>query len=122
MNLTDPIFTDKDAAREYLEAQRWPDGVVCTHCGCTGKIKKLEGKSHRPGLYQCGDCRKQFTVTVGTVFERSKVPLSKWLLATHLMVSWRRPRRVLRSPTPPLDRRYLQNRLVHVPSHPRGHA
>lgn len=85
MNLTDPIFTDKDAAREYLEHQRWPEGVYCAHCGGTEKIRKLEGKSHRPGLYQCGDCRQQFTVTVGTVFERSKVPLNKWLLATFLM-------------------------------------
>lgn len=87
MNLTDPIFTDKDAAREYMERQRWADGVFCPHCGGTEKCKKLTGKSHRAGLYQCGDCRKQFTVTVGTVFERSKVPLNKWLLATFLMAS-----------------------------------
>jgi len=87
MNLTDPIFTDKDAAREYLERQRWADGVYCPHCGGVDKCKKLTGKFHRPGLYQCGDCRKQFTVTVGTVFERSKVPLNKWLLATFLMAS-----------------------------------
>ncbi len=87
MNLTDPIFTDKDAAREYLEAQRWPNGAVCPHCGGTDKNTRLEGSKHRPGLYQCGDCRQQFTVTVGTVFERSKVPLNKWLLATHLMAS-----------------------------------
>ena len=87
MHLTDPIFADKDAAREYLEATRWPDGAFCPHCGGTEKCKLLLGKSHRPGLYQCGDCRKQFTVTVGTVFERSKVPLHKWLLASHLMAS-----------------------------------
>ena len=87
MNLTDPIFTDADAARAHLEAQRWADGVTCPHCGGLDRIKKLEGKSHRPGLFQCGDCRKQFTVTVGTVFERSKVPLNKWLLATYLMAS-----------------------------------
>jgi len=87
MNLTDPIFTDKNIAREYLERSRWPDGVYCAHCGGTEKIKRLSGKSHRPGLYQCGDCRQQFTVTVGTVFERSKVPLNKWLLATFLMAS-----------------------------------
>lgn len=87
MNLTDPIFTDEAAAREYLEATRWANGVCCPHCGGTEKCKKLEGKKHRPGLYQCGDCRQQFTVTVGTVFERSKVPLNKWLLATHLMAS-----------------------------------
>src|SRR6056297_1613663 len=85
MNLTDPIFTDKDAAREYLEASRWADGVFCPHCGGTEKCKKMEGTKHRPGLYQCGDCSKPFSVTVGTVFERSKVPLNKWLLATFLM-------------------------------------
>ena len=61
--------------------------MFCPHCGGTEKCKKLEGAKHRPGLYQCGDCRKQFTVTVGTVFERSKVPLNKWLLATFLMAS-----------------------------------
>ena len=87
MNLTDPIFTDEAAARAYLEATRWAEGVFCPHCGGNEKCKKIEGKSHRPGLYQCGDCRAQFTVTVGTVFERSKVPLNKWLLATHLMAS-----------------------------------
>ena len=87
MNLKDPIFTDKDAAREYLESTRWVDGVVCPHCGGVDRIKKMQGKSHRPGLFQCGDCRKQFTVTVGTVFERSKVPLNKWLLATFMMAS-----------------------------------
>ena len=87
MNLTDPIFTDVDAARAYLEAQRWDEGVSCPHCGGVEKCTRMEGKKHRPGLFQCGDCRQQFTVTVGTVFERSKVPLNKWLLATHLMAS-----------------------------------
>lgn len=90
MNLTDPIFTDVDAARAYLEASRWANGVVCPHCGGIEKCTRMEGKKHRPGLFQCGDCRQQFTVTVGTVFERSKVPLNKWLLATHLMASSRR--------------------------------
>jgi len=87
LNLTNPIFTNKNAANKYLEATLWSDVVYYTHCGGTEKNKKLEGKSHRPGLYQCGDCRQQFTVTVGTVFERSKVPLNKWLLATFLMAS-----------------------------------
>ena len=87
-DITNPIFTDKDAARKHLEAIQWPDGAVCPHCKGQD-VRKLEGKSHRPGLYQCNnsECRKQFTVTVGTVFERSKVPLNKWLLATHLMTS-----------------------------------
>ncbi len=87
MNLTDPIFTNKDAAREYLEKTRWAGGVLCPHCKGKDKCTKLAGKKHRPGVYQCGNCRKQFTVTVGTVFERSKVPLNKWLLATHLMAA-----------------------------------
>ena len=77
MNLTDPIFTDVDAARAYLEAQRWADGLTCPHCGGTEKCTRMEGKKQRAGLFQCGDCRQQFTLTVGTVFERSKVPLNK---------------------------------------------
>ena len=87
MNLDNSIFHDDNAARVYMEAQRWPQGVVCPHCGGTEKCKRLEGAKHRPGLFQCGDCRQQFTVTVGTVFERSKVSLHKWMLATHLMAS-----------------------------------
>jgi transposase-like protein len=82
---TEPRFTDDEAAREHLESIRWPNGPVCPHCGGTERNSKLQGTSHRPGLYFCGDCREQFTVTVGTVFERSKVPLHKWVLATHLL-------------------------------------
>ena len=83
MNLSDPRFTDADEAREYLEAQRWPNGPECPHCGNFDqtKIKGLKGKAHRPGVYQCNECREQFTVTVGTVMERSNIPLNKWLLA-----------------------------------------
>jgi transposase-like protein len=89
MQLTHPIFTDADAAREHLEAQRWPNGPLCPHCGNANpnRITKMEGKAHRPGLYNCMECREQFTVTVGTVFERSKIALNKWLLATFLMAS-----------------------------------
>jgi transposase-like protein len=82
---TEPRFTDDDAAREHLESIRWPDGPVCPHCAGADRQSKLEGESHRPGLYFCGHCRQQYTVTVGTVFERSKVPLHKWVLATHLL-------------------------------------
>lgn len=84
-NLTAPYFTDLTAAREYLEKLRWPEGPICPHCGVVGEHYALQGKAHRAGLMKCKDCRKQFSVTVGTVFERSKVPLNKWLLATHLM-------------------------------------
>ncbi len=80
-----PHFQDADKAREYLEALRWPNGPVCPHCGVVGDHYALQGKSHRPGLMKCKDCRKQFSVTVGTVFERSKIPLNKWLMAVHLM-------------------------------------
>lgn len=87
MNLTDPIFTDADKARAHLEATRWPNGPVCPHCGVIGEATNVGGKSARAGCYQCNACREQFTVTVGTVFERSKVPLNKWLLATYLISS-----------------------------------
>lgn len=80
-------FHDEDAAREYLESIRWPDGPACPHCGGMERNSRLQGKSHRPGLMFCGDCRKQFSITVGTVFERSKVPLYKWVLASHLLCS-----------------------------------
>lgn len=85
--LTEKRFQDDDAAREHLEAIRWPNGPVCPHCGGIERNSQLQGKAHRPGLYFCGDCRTQFTVTVGTVFERSKVPLHKWVLATQLICS-----------------------------------
>jgi transposase-like protein len=90
-NLTNPIFTDETKAREHLEAIRWPEGPICPHCGNSDpeRIAKIEGEkqSHRPGLFYCNECKGQFTVTVGTVFERSKIPLSKWWLAMHLMAA-----------------------------------
>ena len=86
-DLTNPIYNDPDAAREHLEAIRWPDGPFCPHCGEAEKVRRLTGKSHRPGLYKCYSCKGHFTVTVGTVFERSKVPLHKWVLAAHLLAS-----------------------------------
>jgi len=82
-----PIFRDDDAARAHLESLCWPEGTVCPHCGCVGNSTRLQGKKHRPGVWKCNDCRKQFTVTVGTVFEHSKVPLHAWLLAVHLLCS-----------------------------------
>jgi transposase-like protein len=86
-NLQNPIFTDEFAAREWLERRVWPHGPVCPHCGSSGDVTKLEGKKHRPGVYQCNGCREQFTVTVKTVFERSKIPLSKWLAALFLLTA-----------------------------------
>jgi transposase-like protein len=85
----DPMFHYEDKAREALEAELWPDGPFCRHCGNSDqtKIAKMQGKSHRPGLYYCNECKGQFTVTVGTVLERSKVPMTKWLMAAHMFNS-----------------------------------
>jgi transposase-like protein len=86
-NFQEPRFTDEAAAREHLERLRWPDGQVCPRCGGMSKVTKCEGEAYRAGLYNCADCRRQFTVTVGTVYERSKIPLHKWVLATYLLCS-----------------------------------
>ncbi len=88
MSIYEPRYTNETAARAHLEAIRWPDGPFCPHCG-SYKATRLEGSKHRAGLVQCNEpeCRQQYTVTVGTVFERSKVPLFKWLLCNHLLVS-----------------------------------
>jgi transposase-like protein len=100
-DLTNPIFTDEDKARAHLEALRWPDGPVCPHCGSTGgdvAAVKSTGKQtkapkkgkHRParkGLYYCNACGEQFTVQVGTVLEKSHIPLNKWIAGFYLMCS-----------------------------------
>jgi transposase-like protein len=87
-NLQNPIFTDETKAREWLETRVWPHGPNCPHCGAIeNDVTKLDGSKHRPGLFQCNQCREQFTVTVGTVFERSKLPLSKWLAALFLLTA-----------------------------------
>jgi transposase-like protein len=87
-DLRNAIFHDDNAAREHLEKVLWPHGPVCPRCGVMGdRITKLQGNSTRSGVYKCKDCRKPFSVTVGTVMERSHIPLSKWLLATQLMAS-----------------------------------
>ena len=86
-DITNPAFTDETKAREFLESVRWPNGPVCPHCGEAERVKKLEGASTRPGLVQCNACRTNFSVTIGTLYERSHIPLHKWLLATHLMAS-----------------------------------
>lgn len=107
-SILEPHFTDEDKAREYLEAMRWPDGASCPHCGLVGEaykltpkvkepvpvefqtkeeIKKQRVRKPRKGLWKCAGCRKQFTVTVKTIFEDSHIPLHKWLLAIHLLCS-----------------------------------
>src|SRR5215217_264793 len=89
--LKNPIFSDETKAREWLESRVWPEGPICPHCGNSDpdRITKLTGSAHRPGVYQCNEkeCREQFTVTVGTVFERSHVPLTKWLTALFLLTA-----------------------------------
>jgi len=87
--IQNPAYTNEEAARIALEAIRWPEGPTCPHCGNLDqdRIAKGQGKAHRPGLYYCAACNGQFTVTVGTVMERSKIPLSKWLMAMHLFAS-----------------------------------
>ena len=86
-DIQNAAFSNEDKAREALEAVRWPNGPFCPQCGNLDqeKIAKAHGKAARPGLYYCAACNGQFTVTVGTVMERSKIPLSKWLFAMHLM-------------------------------------
>jgi transposase-like protein len=87
MNLTDKIFHDDEAARIHLEAQRWPDGAYCPHCGECSAVTLLGGKSTKPGTYICKSCRTKFTVTVGTIFERSHIGLAKWMLAFRMMAA-----------------------------------
>ena len=86
LDITAKIYNDDDAARTHLEALLWPAGPFCPHCGSVNATK-LEGKAHRKGLYQCNDCREQYSVTVNTVMERSKIRLCKWVLAAHLMAA-----------------------------------
>ncbi len=88
MTLADLGRLTEDAARSLLEAIRWPQGPVCPHCGSLDRTTKLPATdSVRAGLYQCNDCRGQFTVTVDTIFEDSHIPLHKWVLAFGLMCS-----------------------------------
>jgi transposase-like protein len=83
-DLSNPIYHDENAAREHLEALRWPDGPWCPHCGST-EVRRLGGESYTAGALHCRSCRKKFTVAIGTLFERSHIPLHKWVLAFHLM-------------------------------------
>jgi transposase-like protein len=89
MDMTASIYSDENKAREHLEKLLWPEGPFCPHCGNAdpARIHKLEGKSTRPGVYKCRECEKPFSVTVGTVFESSHIPLNKWLYATHKLNS-----------------------------------
>src|SRR3954471_22171525 len=111
LSLIDPRFTDAEAAAEYLESVRWPNGVVCPKCGESEREPyRLNGKSSKRRLWKCRACRKQFTVTVGTIFEPSHIPLNGWLLAFYLLCSSKKGM----TPTNCTGcRRDLQDRLVH---------
>jgi hypothetical protein len=82
--LNNAIFQDEAKARSWLEHHLWNDTVICGYCGTIGNATPI---ATRPGYYQCNakGCRKQFTVMVGTVFERSHIPLNKWLMAAFLL-------------------------------------
>ena len=87
-DLANPIYHDEDAARAHLETLLWAEGPECPRCHAKGdRATKLQGKSTRSGVYKCKDCRKPFSVTVGTVMEHSHLPLAKWILAAHFMAS-----------------------------------
>jgi transposase-like protein len=85
IDLTNPIFHDEAKATAHMEADRWPVEVNCPHCGSL-KVHRMAGKT-QAGMFLCNDCRDKFTVRTGTVFERSHIPLHKWLMATHVMAA-----------------------------------
>src|SRR5579863_8625008 len=85
--ISDKCFHSEAAAYEFVERLLWPEGPICPHCGGVDRISKMEGKSTRIGVYKCYQCRKPFTVKVGTIFESSHVPLRHWLQAMFLLAS-----------------------------------
>ena len=120
-------FYDEKAAFEHVESILWPEGPVCPHCGNVDKHYKLEGVRSKPskkhpegverhGLYKCAECRKQFTVRIGTIFEESHIPLHKWLQAIHLMCS---SKKGIEQPVSSHVGNHAQKRVVPVPSHSR---
>lgn len=87
MNLISVLKMSDAEARAMLEEIRWPNGPVCPHCAHDERIHPITGKSARDGLYECGECNKQFTVTVGTVMHNSRIPLAKWIAAFYMICS-----------------------------------
>jgi len=85
--LSAPHLQNEDAAFAYVEARLWPNGPVCPHCGETERVSRMGGKATRKGLHKCYQCRKQFTVRQGTIFESSHLPLNVWLQAIFLIAS-----------------------------------
>ncbi len=86
-DFSDPIFHNDNAARQYIESLRWANGRFCPKCGETERTSPVGGKKHRPGMYVCLSCKATFTVTVGTVMERSHIPLHKWVAAFVLLTA-----------------------------------
>ena len=86
-DLSNPIYSNNDAARKHLEGIRWANGAFCPHCVEAENIIRLAGKAGEEGRWNCRACQRKFTVTVGTLFERSHIPLPKWLLAVDLMAA-----------------------------------
>ncbi len=113
-----PHFQTPENAREWLEKTRWPDGPVCSHCGTFDHAYKTK----KPGWYRCAEkeCRKDFTVTTGTVMERSHIPLNKWLMGFYMMTRQQKGR--FGSPASSRLGPRLQVGLVHVPPNPRSNA
>jgi transposase-like protein len=92
IGILQPQYQNEDAAREYIEKQRWPDGPICPHCGLLNEASKVTAKPGskspvRKGLWWCHGCEREFTVTIGSIFEDSHIPLHKWLIAIHLVAS-----------------------------------
>jgi transposase-like protein len=85
--LSAPYFHNEEAAYAFVEARIWPRGPVCPHCGGVEKNRKMQGKSTRIGVYKCYDCRKPFTVKIGTIFESSHIPMNVWLQAIFMVAS-----------------------------------
>jgi len=85
--LSAPYFHNEETAYEFVESRLWPNGPVCPHCGCVESIGKMGGKSTRIGTYKCYNCRKPFTVKIGTIFESSHIPMRLWLQAIFLISS-----------------------------------
>ena len=113
-------FHSEDMAFAYVEKVLWPDGPYCPFCGGTGDhVRKLNGKTTRKGLHKCYDCRKPFTVRIGTIFESSHLPLHLWLQVIHLMCA---SKKGISTPADSADAPMQhEDRVVPDPSHSRGH-
>jgi transposase-like protein len=83
-------LVDENAARLMMERLRWPAVTICPHCTTLGASRRLNTTTGRPGLWRCGDCRRQFTVTVGTALSSTRIPLNLWVYSIHMLCSCNR--------------------------------